>query len=216
MEALAPVFSPPRLAPALREGVPGGLAEGQGFRDGVGFPFPMRDALEAGPFPEGDGWSGLYRAFRRVAPRGSASRRLVCGYLYPAPFERWRDGLAYRALGVGLFGRVVPTGGILVRRLTGARMTPYTLAASSASAARAFYYRACVFEALHLPFFLTLVALAAHRTTIGRTDLAIELTVINLVVNLYPMLHHRRTRCRIVRLLERRRRTLGSSRAGEG
>lgn len=65
-------------------------------------------------------------------------------------------------------------------------------------------YRACVFEMLHLPFFLTLVALAVARGAEGRWDLALENTVVNAVVNLYPMMHHRRTRGRIARLLSRR------------
>ncbi len=107
-------------------------------------------------------------------------------------------------LGVHLFGAVIPTGGIAIRRVTKARMAPYTLAAHSLRAARAFYYRACVFEALHMPFALTLGWLAIDRAMNGRPDLALENTVINVAVNVYPMLHHRRTRTRIVRLLERR------------
>jgi len=84
-------------------------------------------------------------------------------------------------------------------------MAPYTLKGTSIAAARAFYYRACVFEMLHLPFFLTLVALAVARGAEGRWDLALENTLVNVVVNLYPMMHHRRTRGRIVRLLSRRK-----------
>jgi hypothetical protein len=83
-------------------------------------------------------------------------------------------------------------------------MAPYTLAGSSLRAAREFYYRTCVFEALHLPFLLVLVALALHRQSIGRTDLAVENTIVNLIANVYPIMHHRRTRGRIARLLERR------------
>ncbi len=85
-------------------------------------------------------------------------------------------------------------------------MAPYTLAGSSIRAARDFYYRTCVFEALHMPFFLTLVGLAIHRASIGRIDFAIQNTMINLLVNLYPMMHHRRTRARIVKLLQGRTR----------
>lgn len=112
----------------------------------------------------------------------------------------------YKLLGVHLFGAVIPTGGIVVRRMTKARMSPYTLAGSSLGAARAFYYRACVFEALHLPFLLALAALAAHRAASGRLDLAIEDMVINLAANVYPVMHHRRTRLRIACLLDRRNR----------
>lgn len=165
---------------------------------------PVYTPIEAGPFPYADGWGWLYRAFDRLAPTRSVLRRAVCRYFYPSRVERWRDTLVYRILGVHLFGTIIPTGGIVVRRFTGARLAPYTLAGHSLGAARAFYYRACVFEALHLPFFLTLVALALLRAADGRFDLAVENSVINLVANAYPMMHHRRTRARIVQLLARR------------
>ncbi len=93
----------------------------------------------------------------------------------------------------------------MVRRLTGARMAPYTLLGNSLIAAREFYYRTCAFETAHLPFFIALIALAFWRLQEGRPDLALENTLINLLVNGYPMLHHRRTRLRIVQLLDRRR-----------
>jgi hypothetical protein len=163
------------------------------------------DEIENGPFPYNDGWGWLYRAFERIAPVGSATRRVVCHYFYPSAIERWRGGLLYRLLGVHVFGALIPTGGKVVRRVTKARMAPYTLTGTSLAAARAFYYRACVFEALHMPFLVTLVILALHRAANGRPDLAIENTAINLVANVYPILHHRRTRTRIVSLLDRKR-----------
>lgn len=83
-------------------------------------------------------------------------------------------------------------------------MAPYTLSGPSLLAARDFYYRAYVFETLHFPFFVVLLALAIHRASIGRFDWAIQEAVINLAVNLYPMLHHRNTRRRILELLTKR------------
>jgi len=168
---------------------------------------PIRSEIESGKFPSHDGWGWLYRAFDRVAPRGSTLRGIVCGYFWPSAAERWRSGAVFRALGVHIFGAVIPTGGIAIRRTTGARMAPYTLAGTSLRAAREFYYRTCVFESLHLPFLVTLVALAIQRLSIGRADLALENTIVNLIANVYPVLHHRHTRGRITRLLERRRRS---------
>ncbi|MHC4816234.1 MAG: glycosyl-4,4'-diaponeurosporenoate acyltransferase CrtO family protein [Planctomycetota bacterium] len=164
---------------------------------------PIHDEIESGPFPYSDGWGWLYHAFERIAPAGRLLRRVLCRYFYPCVIERWRGGLVYKLLGVHMFGALIPTGGIVVRRVTKARMAPYTLVGNSLGAARAFYYRTCVFEALHLPFFLTLVALALHRAAIGRPDLALENTAINLLVNVYPVMHHRRTRTRISHLLDR-------------
>jgi hypothetical protein len=129
---------------------------------------------------------------------------MVCRYFWPTALECWYWGRIYKVLGVHLFGAVIPTGGIAIRRVTGARMAPYTLSGSSLGGARAFYYRTCVFEALHMPFFLALAALAIHRLATGRIDFALQNVGINLAINLYPMLHHRRTRTRIVKLLSER------------
>jgi hypothetical protein len=82
-------------------------------------------------------------------------------------------------------------------------MAPYTLAGASLGAARAFFYRACIFEALHLTPMLLLTGLSVLRLFQDRPDLAAENMLVNLFVNIYPILHHRHTRVRIVRLLER-------------
>ncbi len=169
---------------------------------------PLFAEIAAGPFPYRDGWGWLYRAFEQIAPVEGFLRRVLCRYFYPTRIERWRGGWAYGLLGVPVFGALIPTGGVVVRRVTKARMRPYTLSGTSLGAARAFYYRACVFEALHLPFLLTLVFLALHRAAIGRPDLAVENTLVNLVANVYPIMHHRRTRTRILRLLARKGRRM--------
>jgi hypothetical protein len=159
--------------------------------------------IATGGFPYDDGWGWLYRTFETLAPRGHFLQRVLCRYFYPNALEMWRGGLLYKLSGVHLFGKIIPTGGVLVRRVTKARMAPYTLAGISLEDARAFYYRACVFETLHLPFLLTLLLLSVYRAANGRLDLALENSVVNLVANVYPVMHHRRTRMRIVQLLNR-------------
>jgi hypothetical protein len=163
------------------------------------------DSLAHGSTPRADGWAWLYHAFATVAPPGSVRRKLACRYFAPSPLELRRNALLFRLLGVGVFGRFIPTGGIAIRRATGAAMKPYTLERRSLRSARDFYYRTCVFEALHMPFFLALVGLAAHRLLTGRIEHAVQETLMNIVVNLFPMLHHRHTRARIVLLLHRAR-----------
>lgn len=165
-----------------------------------------KQAVERGPLPRDDGWSFLYRLFDRLARNGSVLRHVLCGYFWPGPRELAGNGRLYRRLGVSRFGRVIPTGGVAVRRLTGWRMAPYTLRGTSLGAARQFYYRTCAFEAAHLPFFAALLAWTGRQLVLGRLDLAAEDMVVNLAVNLYPIMHHRHTRVRIVGLLERKRR----------
>jgi hypothetical protein len=163
-----------------------------------------RTGMERGPLPADDGWGGVYRLFERLAPPGSAARHRVCGYFWPTRWERAGGGRIYRLLGVTHFGRVIPTGGVAVRRLTGATMGPYTLRGSSLGAAREFYYRACAFETMHLPFLLALLAITVQRLLEGRIDLAVQDMGVNLAFNIYPIMHHRNTRQRITGLLERR------------
>lgn len=157
--------------------------------------------IRDGGYPQSDGWGWLYRAFDVVAPRGSTSRRVICRYFAPSALENAADGQVFRLLGVTVFGKVIPTGGIAVRRISGARMKPYTLSAPTLGAAREFFYRACVFEALHLPFFFALLVITIDRFVQGRLEHAFEDMALNLLVNVYPMLHHRNTRRRILKLL---------------
>lgn len=159
------------------------------------------DDLQRGVPPSNDGWTGVYRLVDRIATPTSRLRRALCRYFLPSRLECAGGGRLYRVLGVAAFGRYLPTGGIGIRRVTGARMAPYTLARPTRRAARDFYFRACAFEAAHLPFFLTLTALSLQRASVGRIDLALADMVVNVAVNLYPMMHHRHTRVRIVRLL---------------
>lgn len=164
--------------------------------------FDLAAELCVSRLPKNDGWHWLYRWFDRIAARGSRLRSIVGGYFWPKSAEQAGAGRMYSLLGVEWFGRVIPTGGIAIRRITGLKMSPYTLRAPSKRAAREFYYRTCVFEALHLPFLVALVALTFRQAALGRLDLALEDMVVNLVFNIYPIMHHRRTRVRIVNLLE--------------
>ncbi|MDH3273980.1 MAG: hypothetical protein OEM64_00220 [Gammaproteobacteria bacterium] len=169
----------------------------------------VANALQQGTGPADDGWYWLYRTFDTLAPQGSLRRSAFCTYYTPSKVELANNGRLYRWLGVALFGRFIPTGGIAVRRATGTRMAPYTLARSTVSAARDFYYRACVFESLHFPFFVALLLLAVQRASIGRIDYAIQETILNLLVNVYPMLHHRNTRRRIYSILANKKNLIG-------
>ena len=80
-------------------------------------------------------------------------------------------------------------------------MAPDTLAATSISRACDFYYRARIFETLHFPFFLALLALSIQRASIGRLDYPLQEVLIGLAVHIYPMMHHCITRRRIAILL---------------
>lgn len=165
----------------------------------------LKRSLMIGPFPEKDGWKYIYRGFNRLAPVGSLLRKSICSYFWPKRIERAGRGAVYRFGGIAFLGKFIPTGGVTIRRLTGWSMRPYTLDGTSVGSTARFFYKTCAFEAAHLPFFLFLAAWSLRQMTLGRIDLAAEDMIINIAVNLIPMLHHRHTRVRIVALLARRR-----------
>jgi hypothetical protein len=82
-------------------------------------------------------------------------------------------------------------------------MAPYALRGTSVAAARDFYYRTCAFEAAHTPFLVALLAITIRQMVAGRLDLAMQDMLVNLLVNIYPIMHHRHTRTRIVKILSR-------------
>ncbi len=160
--------------------------------------------VSLGPYPKNDGWNAIYRSYEKIAKHFPQFRSFARRYFLPKSFEMANKTIFFKLLGVGFFGRIIPTGGTLIRRLTGAKMKPYTLAGCSYRADREFFFRTCIFEALHLAFFVSLVILSAYRLLSGRPDLAAENMVVNLFLNLYPIMHHRHTRARIIKLVHLR------------
>ncbi len=152
-------------------------------------------------YPQNDGWLFIYKFYFNFICKSSFLRKIIKSYFKISSLEKYKDGLLYKFLAVNLFGKIIPTGGILIRRLTHSSMKPYTLAGCSLKSAKEFWYRACIFEALHFPFFITVVFLSIDRYLSGHLNYAIENMIINLFLNIYPMLHHRHTRFRIERLI---------------
>ena len=159
--------------------------------------FPQRN------YPQGDGWTWVYWLYHRFILPHSWLRNSIASYFNPSPFERAGSGRIYRLLGVHVFGKIIPTGGVSVRRFTKLRMIAYTLRGPSLGAARDFRYKTCIFEALHMPFCIVLLILSVDRFMKGHVDWALEDLAVNLLANIYPMMHHRYTRIRIDRLVGR-------------
>lgn len=162
--------------------------------------------IPLGEAPRDDRWQTFYRFYYRCIQPISVYRAFVRWYFLPRRFEVWNEGAIYRFLGVSVFGKIVPTGGILFRRITGAKMVDYTLQGSSLSSSsiRRFFFRTCAFEAGH---FLVLIAMSVAVVfcfLLGKIHLAIGGTVANLMINAYPMLLQRYTRVRILNLLARK------------
>jgi len=129
-------------------------------------------------------------------------RSFLLLYFVPSHLEKKNSGLIFRILGVHKFGRFLPTGGIEIRRITGKKMQAYTLKSISLSSAQEFLYKSCFFESLHIPFFIVLFWRSLWWYFVhDNINMAIELTVVNAIFNIYPIMHQRYTRIRIYKLL---------------
>lgn len=104
-----------------------------------------------------NGYEWLTRFDRNVLQRALPIRNLLLIYFKPFSFEKYKYGAAYRMLGVHVFGRYLPTGGINIRRWTKSKMQSYTLKGISLASAIEFRYKSCFFESLHIPFFIVLM-----------------------------------------------------------
>lgn len=149
-----------------------------------------------------DGYEWLQRFDSDRLKKWPLFRRLLLLYYAPLPCETAGNGSIYRMLGVHRFGRYLPTGGIAIRNLTGKKMQAYTLKGLGLAAIREFRYKSCLFETLHMPFFIALTWRALWwYFAMGNLGLAVELMVVNAIFNIYPMMHQRYTRIRIERIL---------------
>ncbi len=149
-----------------------------------------------------DGYEWLQRFDSDQLQQWPLIRRILLLYYAPSPCETAGHGSIYRALGVHRFGRYLPTGGIAIRNLTGKKMQAYTLKSKTLAAVREFRYKSCLFETLHMPFFIALTWRALWwYFAMDNVRLAIELMVVNAIFNIYPMMHQRYTRVRIQKLL---------------
>ena len=149
-----------------------------------------------------DGYEWLVQFDKTVLQKYGMVRVIILLYFKPLSFEKYKNGLIYRLLGVHRFGRYLPTGGINIRRWTKKKMQSYTLKALSLNAAKEFKYKSCFFETLHIPFFVVLVwrSLWWYFEN-DNINLAIELLIVNAIFNIYPIMHQRYTRLRIDRLI---------------
>lgn len=150
-----------------------------------------------------DGYEWIKRFDKNVLQKVLPVRKMILFYFNPFYFEKYKNGLIYRIIGVHRFGRYLPTGGINIRRWTKRKMQSYTLKGLSLNAAEEFRYKSCFFEFLHIPFFAVLIWRSLWwYFKHNNIDLAIELLIVNAIINIYPIMHQRYTRIRINRLID--------------
>jgi hypothetical protein len=110
-------------------------------------------------------------------------------YFSPKSFEKNRK--LYRLLGVHIFKKFLPTGGDYVVRYAKIRMIPD----SSAEALEAYERCTRVYETIHVIFFFLYIFLPSSF---------LSNLLLNLVINVYPIMTQRYNRARIDCILKKR------------
>lgn len=129
------------------------------------------------------------------------SSKLSEWYFQPRPFELHRDGRVYVLLGARIYKKFVPTSGDIVTRLRGIDRLKIVQSGSRRQALENYEKQTRKWEWRHLVSAVLLQAWAVGaEIAYGNHNFLIS-TVINLFVNLYPIIVQRYNRVRITHIL---------------
>jgi len=139
---------------------------------------------------------------------GKIAKDVLNLYYAPKEVEKASNGRIYRALGVHLFKRIVPTGGDYVNRLLPCKIPSFSLefrlkySSDTASGLESYSFTTCLYETAHLGMIaISMPALvrSVQEGNIGRT---MAIVGFNIAINLYPIMLQRYVRARISNVLE--------------
>jgi hypothetical protein len=136
--------------------------------------------------------------------------RPSAGYYRLRPFEV--SGKFYARLGVRFFRRFVPLGDYS-NRLTRRRNPGFRVVRSAGDLARA-ERSGRLLERIHVTFLVSQLPLACWGVVCGQYGFAAELSLLNVLLNLYPIMLQRYTRARLEALTRRRDRLHSRCREG--
>ncbi|MBT5021289.1 hypothetical protein HOK51_04705 [Candidatus Woesearchaeota archaeon] len=131
----------------------------------------------------------------------SSSSKYAEKYFRPKSIERWKDGRIYEGLGVHYFKKIVPTGGEYVSKLF--NIHPIRNAKTKEEGLRQYEPITRIFESIHTPAVIIMAALAAGFIQTGSFKIAAYGTLINLAINIYPVMLQRYNRARIYNELDK-------------
>jgi hypothetical protein len=156
------------------------------------------------PKHQNDGYEWLIKFDMSYLKKVGVIRAVLKWYFLPFKIEKHGNSLIYRSLGVPVFGKYLPTGGSEIKRMTKMKMKAYSLKSLSINSVVDFLYKNSFFEFLHLPFFVFMVWRSIWWIYyFDNIRIAVELQVVNLLFNIYPIMFHRYTRIRILKLIEK-------------
>lgn len=138
--------------------------------------------------------------WRQKSPR---TREIVAAYFRPTKLERFRNGIIYRMIGIRFVAWVIPTGGMLWRRLFHWDGWSFGMGGGSVGRARAYRYNTCVFEILHATAILLMLPDGIWAIQYGYMDGILKFFLAGILMNGYPLMLQRYNRVRITGLLDR-------------
>lgn len=118
--------------------------------------------------------------------------------LYFAPKFFEKNGLIYKLLGVHIFKRFLPTGGDIISRITKTR----TIENGKTETLKRYEKYTRIYEAIHLTAFVGYIALIMINLSLYWVVMWV---VLNLLINVYPIMVQRYNRGRIYKILQKRR-----------
>jgi hypothetical protein len=153
-----------------------------------------------------DGYEWLGKVDLTLKRKLKFFRYILLWYFRPFMFEKFQNAKIYRILKVPAFGKFLPTGGSEIRRMTKLKMRAYTLKSLSIASLKEFLYKNCFFELLHLPFLIFMIWRSLWWFyTHNNVSVALELFLVNIIFNIYPIMYHRYTRIRVLNILRKHR-----------
>lgn len=122
-------------------------------------------------------------------------------YFKPRKFERWKDGLLYKLLGVHIFKKIVPTCGEYINKLRGEH--PIANAKTKEEGLKNWERNTRGFETVHLAVALGYLGYIGERLISGnRLAYVAGAIIVNVLFNFYPIMLQRYNRAKIYNALE--------------
>lgn len=137
-----------------------------------------------------------------LSKRISPLRYIAAFYFRPKQLEILGKGFIYKILGVHIFGKIVPTGGLWIRKITGLKLYSWRLERASRKGARLYQYKSCAYELIHLTALIYQLPEFTEYTFTGQWGALADLWW-NIPVNIYTLMLQRYNRARIRYILNK-------------
>lgn len=120
-------------------------------------------------------------------------------YYRPKSFEKWKNGRIYELVGIRLFKQCMPLGGKFFVRWFGWKLARKVKDRDKHLEWLLSFTKSA--EAIHAWIFLIFIASSIHNYRLGKYHSVFVLMIINLFLNVYPIMTQRYNRLRLYRIM---------------